>query len=933
MPAPASRGSVTEFVANTGFANVTNSGSITGTGGNGIGAGTNATVTNNAGATITGVRGISAATGFANVTNSGSITGTGGDGIAARTNATVTNNAGATITGTSNDGIFAGASATVTNYAAASITGGQYGIRANTGFANVANSGSITGTSGDGILAFTNATVTNNAGATITGVSGIYAIAGFADVTNSGHITGTSGNGIFASTNATVTNDAGASIAGGFSGISARFGFAHVVNSGSIEGAIDAGVVAITNATVTNNAGASIAGGLYGIRATAGGSSSVFNAGTITGFTNTGIAAGTSATVTNAFGASIAGGQYGIRASAGGSSVFNAGTISGGTAAIQFGGAGNTLTLAQGSVISGNVLGTGSDTFQLGGTGAATFDISTLGPAAQYQGFGTFNKIGSSVWTLTSTSTYAGDVNVDAGTLVVNGNLSSASIMMVNPDGTLAGTGTVPLTLVDNAATLAPGPLGSGTGSLTINERVMFCTCSTYAVKVSGTGNDFAQIMAGGHFNGDAFLDGAAVRVSSPTSTYRFNSPYTILTAQGGLNGTTFGSLALAAPPGIVGTLSYTANDVLLTLTSQLAQTAGLNQNQRAVATSLDTVFNAGNSTGGLGAIFAGNVAQNLTQASGETATGSQQATFDAMTQFLGLISDPFTAGRGDVGSNPTAFAGQGDAFNAFAATGRKRSGAERDAYGMITKAAPRAPLFEARWNVWAAGFGGSQTTGGNAIARVEHLDQPHRRRRGRRGLLAFATDRRRVCIGRGRHELQCGECRRRALRPVPGRRLRASHRWRRLYHRRGRLWLAGHHHRPHRYHCRDRSLARAVQCQCVVGPRRGRLSSCRAVDEWHRHHALCRGPSDRIRPAGLRRERCFRCRHLCVVVWREDRDGNAQRTWPALGQILCGWRCDPDAARARRLGARLQQQPRCVGDLPDAAGRILRRQRCRTGA
>ena len=139
------------------------------------------------------------------------------------------------------------------------------------------------------------------------------------------------------------------------------------------------------------------------------------------------------------------------------------------------------------------MLGTGSDTFQLGGTGAATFDVSTLGPAAQYQGFGTFNKIGSSVWTLTSTSTFAGDVNVDAGTLVVNGNLSSASIMMVNPDGTLAGTGTVPLTLVDNAATLAPGPLGSGTGSLTINERVMFCTCSTYAVKVSGTGNDFAR--------------------------------------------------------------------------------------------------------------------------------------------------------------------------------------------------------------------------------------------------------------------------------------------------------------------------------------------------------------------------------------------------------------------------------------------------------
>ena len=35
-----------------------------------------------------------------------------------------------------------------------------------------------------------------------------------------------------------------------------------------------------------------------------------------------------------------------------------------------------------------------------------------------------------------------------------------------------------------------------------------------------------------------------------------------------------------------------------------------------------------------------------LTQASGELATGSQQATFDAMNLFLGLLTDPFIAGR-----------------------------------------------------------------------------------------------------------------------------------------------------------------------------------------------------------------------------------------------------------------------------------------------
>jgi hypothetical protein len=65
---------------------------------------------------------------------------------------------------------------------------------------------------------------------------------------------------------------------------------------------------------------------------------------------------------------------------------------------------------------------------------------------------------------------------------------------------------------------------------------------------------------------------------------------------------------------------------VLLTLSSQLAQLAGLNVNQRAVATALDTAFNAsGAISGGLGQIFVGNIPQNLTQASGETATGSSK--------------------------------------------------------------------------------------------------------------------------------------------------------------------------------------------------------------------------------------------------------------------------------------------------------------------
>ena len=588
--------------------------------------------------------------------------------------------------------------------------------------------------------------------------------------------------------------------------------------------------------------------------------------------------------------------------SGGGSTVFNAGSISGGTAAIEFSGAGNTLTLAQGSVISGNVLGTGNDIFQLGGTGAASFDVGSLGPAAQYQGFGTFNKIDSSVWTLTGTSTFAGDVNVDGGTLVVNGNLSSAGLMLVNPGGTLSGTGIVPFTLLDNGATLAPGPVGTGTGMLTINDRVMFCTCSTYAVKVSGTGNDFAQIMAGGLSTGDAYLDGP-VRVTSPTSSYRFNSPYTILTTQGGLNGTTFGSLEMAVP-GVVGTLSYTANDVLLTLTSQLGQMAGLNQNQRAVAVALDTVFNAGNSTGGLGAIFTGSVAQNLTQASGETATGSQQATFDAMTLFLGLISDPFTAGRGDGGGGTTAFAGQGDAFNAYAATGRKRSGAERDAYGMITKAAPRAPLFEARWNVWAAGFGGSQTTDGNATvgsntstSRIYGVAAGADYWLSPQTVAGFAlagggTNFNVANAGSGRSDLfQAGAF---------------------VRHTAGAAYITA----AAAYGWQDITTDRTVTIAGI-----DRLRAQFNANAWSgRIEGGYRLVAPWINGIGVTPYAAVQVTAFDLPAYAESVVSGADtfalsygaKTVTAtrselglrIGQILCGWRCDPDAARARRLGA-----------------------------
>jgi uncharacterized protein with beta-barrel porin domain len=136
----------------------------------------------------------------------------------------------------------------------------------------------------------------------------------------------------------------------------------------------------------------------------------------------------------------------------------------------------------------------------------------------------------------------------------------------------------------------------------------------------------------------------------------------------------------------------------------------GLNGNQQNVA---NTLINFFNTTGGIPLVFGALTPAGLTQDSGEAATGSQQTTFDAMNMFMGVLTDPFIDGRGGgAAGGATPFA-EDDNASAYAAKD-KRSKSERDAYAAIYRKAPIAETFAQRWSVWAAGYGGSQTTDGN---------------------------------------------------------------------------------------------------------------------------------------------------------------------------------------------------------------------------
>ncbi|WNJ88345.1 autotransporter domain-containing protein [Bosea sp. 685] len=680
---------------------------------NGIWVG-DAKIRNGVGASIIGqTNGITAATGPLTLTNNGTITGTNGTGVSANGNITLTNNAGGVISGAN-------------------------GVVSTNGGITLDNSGSITGTSGAGIDVLNGGTVINRTGGVIFGGTiGIFGRGGSLTLDNSGTITSGGAGTVAASSqgNVTLINRAGATINGNvvagadmvaensgyLGGVSGATGT--VLNTatgviGLVGGVLNTNNFGIINSvfaggTLVNHAGASISGLGFAPAVTAA-NLSITNSGTISGSTGIAVANGGLQLVNNV-GASISGAGFAIYGdvSSTGASIFNAGTISGGTNPLFFGGAmlfmggGNTLTLAPTSVISGQVLAPfGSNTLQLGGSGTGSFDISQLGldPALQYVGFTTFNKIDSSLWSLTGTSPYNGSVNVNGGTLIVNGNLAAASLLTVNAGGILGGNGVLGATVI-NGGTLAPG---NSIGTLTMSSLSM-TAASTYLVQVSGISSDKTLVTGSASIAGKVSVDPLA-RLNSTTT-------FTILKA-GTLSGT-FDSASVINNFARNARLSYDGDYVLLTLdpgllSPNLTGTASINQ--RRVAAGIDNALEGGanlsTSFNGLFALNGDNLLNALTQISGEASTGAQQTTFDAMTQFMGVMTDPYTAGRSGSAPGALAFAAGNDPL-AYAPDGRKRTRTERDAFAMFAKAPPRA--YEARWNVWAAGFGGSRTTDGNA--------------------------------------------------------------------------------------------------------------------------------------------------------------------------------------------------------------------------
>jgi len=551
------------------------------------------------------------------------------------------------------------------------ISGGG-GITSNvTNNATFANNGAIGGT-------VTNAaTFNNNIGGTVSGLltnnSGTTTNSGALNggaVVNGGLLTttGTIGGGL---TNAATVNANGGAINGA------------IVNSAN--GMFNVGGTVTSNSTYFNASGGMLAVGSAGSYTLQG---MLTNSGVVT------VASGGHLTATVGGITNNSGGT--ITVAAGGTvtdDLNNAGTMTNNGAYVA-NVATNTGAITNNGTWTGNVASnTGSITNNLTWTGtvsnAGTFNNSA---GATVSGLltnsGTTNNAGTLSGGLTNTAGITNNSGSIDGTTTITG-------------GALTGNGTIANLTIASGGTFAPGSGTPGT-FMTVSGNLAFVSGALYLVQLNPATASFASV------TGTATLGGAMVEANYAAGTY-VTKQYTILHATGGVSGTFSSLVNTNLPSNFTPTLGYDATHAYLNLALSFTPPpapnfgGGLNANQQAVANALTNFFNT---TGGIPLVFGTLSPAGLTQVSGELATGSQQATFDAMNLFMGLLTDPFVAGRGE-GPTSGASAPIGYASN-------QTSGAARDAYAMFTKA-PSVTPFEQPWSVWAAGFGGSQTTDGNA--------------------------------------------------------------------------------------------------------------------------------------------------------------------------------------------------------------------------
>ncbi|WP_160115646.1 autotransporter domain-containing protein [Bosea lathyri] len=342
-------------------------------------------------------------------------------------------------------------------------------------------------------------------------------------------------------------------------------------------------------------------------------------------------------------------------------------------------------------------------------TGANNTSTVFSGTIGSVIGDGSLTKVGTGSFTLNGTNQYEGATLVSAGSLIVNGSIAASSGVTVAAGSTLGGSGVVPTTVI-NGGTLSPG---NSPGTLTVNGNLTLTPGSTYLAEIQGAVSDRVNV------TGTASLAGT-LRLMPLGGAYSFNSAYTLLSAAGGLGGTSFSPVDTTGSfgDGVTTAVSYTANTVQLTLTPKpltpivdpVVPTpepasprlgVGRPANAYAIASAIDAAVANGGDPSALFGIYdlpAASIPAAVNSLSGEVHTAAPAMAHVASDQFLRTMLDPTAAGRLGAGS-----AGPGTA----ALSGLARKGADQP----VVPSRLDMPFY----SVWGSAYGSHGRTDGNA--------------------------------------------------------------------------------------------------------------------------------------------------------------------------------------------------------------------------
>jgi outer membrane autotransporter protein len=272
--------------------------------------------------------------------------------------------------------------------------------------------------------------------------------------------------------------------------------------------------------------------------------------------------------------------------------------------------------------------------------GALVFDRSDARAVSNaIGGTGSLTQAGTGTLLLLGANTYTGITTIATGTLRVNGSIAGSSLVTVQDGAALGGAGTVGNTTVASGARLSPG---NSIGTLTVDGDLTLNAGSRYEVEVDPAGSASDRI----HVTGDATPGGSVAHIGE-NGEYQPRSEYTILTADGAINGTfdpVSSDFAFLDP-----SLGYSADAVTLSLARNDIDfaVAARTPNQRNTANGVESV--------GSGAVYDTVVGLTGAQAPGAFDALSGEAHASAQgalqQQTRGLPRRGLAALRGNLGA------------------------------------------------------------------------------------------------------------------------------------------------------------------------------------------------------------------------------------------------------------------------------------------